>query len=72
MVDSNSFTGADKVKRNLKFTAIATVPVLVVAIFLLNRGISEAWILIALAAAVWTLLWVRFAGVGTRGLPDQK
>jgi hypothetical protein len=72
VINSDSFTGADKVKRNVKFTAIATVPVLVIAVFLLVQGISEAWILIALAAVVWILLGVRFAGVGTRGLPDQK
>ncbi|MFJ2645137.1 hypothetical protein ACIO1C_00120 [Streptomyces sp. NPDC087420] len=72
MVDSNSFTGADKVKRNAKLTAFAAIPVLILAVVLLAQGITAGWILVILAVVIWVLIWIRFSGVGTKGLPEQK
>ncbi|WP_329014129.1 hypothetical protein [Streptomyces sp. NBC_00690] len=67
------FTGPDKVSRNLKATAVLTVPCVVFLLFLIFvQGIGEAWVGLAIVIGLWGLLYWRFQGVGRRGLPPQR
>jgi hypothetical protein len=72
-VASDRFTGADKVQRNLKFTTFASVPCILLLLFLIViKGMTEAWIGLAIMGIMWALIFWRFKGVGVRGLPPQK
>lgn len=67
-----SFTGADKAVRNLGLTAAVSVPVLLVAVLVPIRGMSGGWSVLGAVVLVWLLIAWRFAGVGRKGLPEQK
>jgi len=71
-MDHNYFTGADKTMRNLKITAMISVPVVLMAILMLLQGASGGWIVLGIVAFIWILISWRFAGVGKKGLPEQK
>ncbi|MFD5558451.1 hypothetical protein ACFWIA_32035 [Streptomyces sp. NPDC127068] len=67
------FTGADKVRRNSTWAAIASVPTVFLLLFLVFvQKLTGAWVGLAILAALWLLALWRFTGVGTRGLPPQR
>ncbi len=67
------FTGVSKTRRNLRWTAIATVPCVVLLLYLIAvQKVSEAWVGMGIVAAIWALLVWRFKDVGSDGLPPQR
>ncbi|MFI9615008.1 hypothetical protein ACIHCM_25615 [Streptomyces sp. NPDC052023] len=72
-MSKGSFTDASRTRRNLRWTTVATVPCVLLLIYLIvGQGISEAWIGLGIVVAVWALIAWRFKGVGTSGLPPQR
>ncbi|WP_055694855.1 hypothetical protein [Streptomyces prasinopilosus] len=72
-MNQERFTEVGKTRRNLRWTTIATVPCVLILLYLIAvRKINEAWVGIGIVAAVWALLAWRFKGVGTDGLPPQR
>jgi hypothetical protein len=69
---NGSFTDASRTRRNLRWTTIASIPCVLLLLYLIMaQGISEAWIGIGIVAAVWALIIWRFKGLGDSGLPPQ-
>ncbi|MGW7264905.1 hypothetical protein [Streptomyces sp. NPDC054842] len=67
------FTDASNTRRNLRWTTIATVPCVLILLYLiLMQGISAAWIGLGIVVMIWVLLIWRFKGVGSDGLPPQR
>jgi hypothetical protein len=72
-MDQGRFTDASRTRRNVRWTAIATVPCVLFLLYLVAvQQISEAWVGIGIVVAIWALLAWRFKGVGTEGLPPQR
>jgi hypothetical protein len=72
-MSQHRFTDVGKTRRNLRWTASATVPCVLLLLYLIAvQNISEAWVGVGILAAVWVLLIWRFKGVGTDGLPPQR
>ena len=72
-MNQERFTDASKTRRNLRWTIIATVPCVLILLYLIAvQKINEAWVGVGIVAAVWALLIWRFKGVSTGGLPPQR
>ncbi len=68
-----SFTHADRTRRNLRWATIASVPCVLFLIYLIvAQGITEAWVGLVILGALWALVVWRFKGVGSKGLPPQR
>jgi hypothetical protein len=68
-----SFTHAQRIRRDLRWATIASAPCVLFLIYLMvAQGMTETWVGLVILGALWALVVWRFKGVGFKGLPPQR